>query len=132
MYDNFNYPLGSDGPGAPWNQNEPEEKEFSVSISQTLSKNTTVKTNDYCPGECYLEVERDMDGFFSFTNYEPDNTSDTDWKSAYKKEHYTPIELIQEFKKMLEENSTISDDKRKLLIKECMDWVEDDFEVCED
>lgn len=131
MYDDFNYPPGADGPDAPWNEKEVEEREFEVTISQTLSKNTTVYTNDYCGGGYYPEVEKDIDGYHTITCMEPIDTSDTDWVEVYSKEHYTPLELIKEFKKMLESNEPILESKRKHLIEECMDWVEDDFEVCE-
>ena len=131
MYDNYNYPPGADGPDAPWNQEDTPEKEFEVTISQTLSKNTTVSTNDYCPGGCYPEVECDIDGCHTITCYEPDDTSDTDWRAAYKGEHYTPLELINEFKEMLEKNAPINEERRKQLIEECMNWIEDELEVCE-
>ena len=131
MYDNYNYPPGADGPDAPWNQEDTPEKEFEVTISQTLSKNTTVCTADYCPGGCYQETEWDIDGCHTVACYEPDDTSDTDWKAAYNNEHYTPLGLIQEFKEMLEKNTPISESRRKHLIEECMNWIEDDLEVCE-
>lgn len=138
MYDNYNYPPGADGPDAPWNQSDTEEKEFEVTISQTLSKNTTVTTSDYIPGGCFSETEWDIDGYHTITCYEPDDTSNTDWKAAYKEERMTPLELINEFKDHLKEilsnlNTNSRKYKRvKYLIKECSNWIEDDFEVCEE
>lgn len=127
------YPPGAEhDPDAPYNQSDTEEKEFEVTVSQTLSKNTTVTTSDYIPGGCFPETDWDIDGYYTITCYEPDDTSDTDWKAAYNDEHCTPLELIQEFKKMLEENSTISENRRKYLIEECMNWIEDDLEICEE
>ena len=133
LNNNSNYPLmsQSEWDNAPWNQSDPEEKEFEVTVSQTLSKSTTVTTSDYIPGGYFLETEWDIDGYHTITCHEPDDTSDTDWKKAYNNEHYTPLGLIQEFKEMLEKNTPIPETRRKHLIDECMNWIEDDLEVCE-
>ena len=96
-----------------------------------LSKSTTVTTSDYIPGGYFPETEWDIDGYHTITCHEPDDTSDTDWRSAYNNEHYTPLGLIQEFKEMLEKNTPIPETRRKHLIDECMNWIEDDLEVCE-
>lgn len=130
---NSNYPpmSQSEWDNAPWNQSDPEEKEFEVTVSQTLSKSTTVATSDYIPGGYFPETEWDIDGYHTITCHEPDDTSDTDWRSAYNNEHYTPLGLIQEFKEMLEKNTPIPETRRKHLIDECMNWIEDDLEVCE-
>ena len=133
LNNNSNYPLmsQSEWDNAPWNQSGPEEKEFEVTVSQTLSKSTTVTTSDYIPGGYFPETEWDIDGYHTITCHEPDDTSDTDWRSAYNNEHYTPLRLIQEFKEMLEKNTPIPETRRKYLIDECMNWIEDDLEVCE-
>lgn len=133
LNNNSNYPLmsQSEWDNAPWNQSDPEEKEFKVTVSQTLSKSTTVTTSDYVPGGYFPETEWDIDGYHTITCHEPDDTSDTDWRSAYNNEHYTPLGLIQEFKEMLEKNTPIPETRRKHLIDECMNWIEDDLEVCE-
>ena len=130
---NSNYPpmSQSEWDNAPWNQNDSEEKEFEVTVSQTLSKSTTVTTSDYIPGGYFPETEWDIDGYHTITCHEPDDTSDTDWRKAYNNEHYTPLGLIQEFKEMLEKNTPIPETRRKHLIDECMNWIEDDLEVCE-
>lgn len=130
---NSNYPpmSQSEWDNAPWNQSDPEEKEFEVTVSQTLSKSITVTTSDYIPGGYFPETEWDIDGYHTITCHEPDDTSDTDWRSAYNNEHYTPLGLIQEFKEMLEKNTPIPETRRKHLIDECMNWIEDDLEVCE-
>ena len=136
MRENNNYPPGAEAnPNAPWNQSDPEEKEFKVTVSQTLSKNTTVTTSDYIPGGCFPETERDIDGYHTITCHEPDDTSDTDWKEAYKDEHLTPLQLIGEFKDFLTKYlpDPIIDVKGfqrfKYLIGECEGWTEDETEV---
>ena len=137
---NSNYPLmsQSEWDNAPWNQNDPEEKEFKVTVSQTLSKNTAVTTSDYIPGGYFPETEWDIDGYHTITCHEPDDTSDTDWKEAYKGEHLTPLQLIGEFKDFLTKYlpDPIIDIKgfqrHKYLIDECEGWTEDETEVIEE
>lgn len=130
------YPEGTEySSDAPWNQKSLPEEKFEVTISQTLSKNTTVHTDDYIPGEVYPEVEYDDGGCCTVTCKEPNDTSETDWKKAYNEEHRTPLYLIQLFKHLLEGSIDLGDihiSRRAYLIKECSDWVEDDLEVCED
>lgn len=136
--DNYNYPMGADNSNAPWNQVDPPKREFQVLISQTLSKSVEVTTSDYTGGELVKEYERDDEGgWVTVGGYEDADTSDTDWKAAYSEQHYTPLELIAEFKKMLENQknaySTDSYHKKILhLIDECSNWVEDDCEIMED
>lgn len=128
MYDNYNYPLGADTPYAPWNEQEVPERQFDVCISQTLSKSTSVTTNDYVP-----EVDQDEDGV-----YESTDTSDTDWNEAYKNEHLTPLQLIGEFKDFLTKHlpDPVVDlaeyKKWKKLISECESWAEDELTVLEE
>ena len=47
MYDNCNYPIGTDNPNAPWNEEENPEEEIEVCVSITLSKIVKVKVRDY-------------------------------------------------------------------------------------
>ena len=128
MYDNYNYPLGADTSYAPWNEQEVHKRQFDVCISQTLSKSTRVTTNDYVP-----EVDQDEDGYHDYSD-----TSDTDWKRAYKNEHLTPLHLISEFKDFLTKHlpDSLIDIKGfrrfKYLIEECEGWIEDETEVVED
>lgn len=127
---NFNLPAGAEyDPLAPYNQVEIPEREFDILISQTLSKSTSVETNDYIP---VSEREEDFNNFYC-------NTSDTDWKKAYGDYgRYTPLELIEAFKELLQENlpNPKEDPKKyrkyKYLIEECEGWVEDDIEIMEE
>ena len=124
MYDNYNYPIGADTPHAPWNEQEVPERCFDVLISQTLSKTTVVSTRDYIP-----EYEEEDGHTYA-------DTSETDWEKAYSHSwHYTPIELIREFKEFLTKHlpDPIVDIKGfrefKHLIDECENWTEDETEV---
>ena len=47
MYDNYNYPLGTDTPNAPWNQEEQPNREIEVTVSVTLSKTVKINVDDY-------------------------------------------------------------------------------------
>lgn len=127
------YPPGAEFDSrAPWNEPVIPEESFNVYISQTLSKSTKVTTNDYYP-----EEDGDEDG-----SYMTADTSDTNWEAAYDKDHYTPLQLIDLFRRSLlkELNSIISkpnqDLKRKkyleTLISECSGWTEDETEVMEE
>jgi hypothetical protein len=124
---NSNYPMMTqrEWEEAPWNEVEPDSRSFKVSISQTLSKSTKVSTSDYVE-----EVDEEDGHTYIYTE-------DTDWEEAYKGYHYTPLELIEEFKKFLELElvrfGEVKDrSKIEALIKECEDWVEDDIAVCEE
>lgn len=125
-----NYPPGAaNDPNAPYNQVEVPERDFDVLISQTLSKSTSVETNDYIP---VSEREEDFNNSYC-------DTSDTDWKKVYSDYgRYTALELIEEFKKLLQENlPNLKEDPKKYrkyknLIEECEGWVEDDIEIMEE
>ena len=123
------YPSGAEFDSrAPWNEREVSSRRFDVCVSQTLSKNTEVATDDYSP-----EVDQDEDGYHSYAD-----TSNTDWKEAYKNEHLTPLQLIGEFKEFLTKHlpDPVVDVKEfrrfKHLIAECEGWTEDETEVVED
>lgn len=126
MPDNYNYPLGADNESAPWNQVEPPEKDFNVVISQTLSKSVVVTTTNYTP---YVDEE---DG----TVYA--ETDDTNWHEEFIEcGYYTPLDLIGEFKRLLElrvEQMEDGPDRQRYnqLIEECSNWVEDDIEIFKD
>lgn len=122
------YPMGSyNDPSAPWNEVELPEEEFDVTISQTLSRDVVVSTNDY------IEYGEDT---------VPD-ISETDWDKVYKDNSlHTPLELIGLLKEYvtkdieqteaLEENFSRNMRLRKLqsLLKECDDWNDDETEYC--
>ena len=97
MYDNYNYPVGSDGSDAPYNQSDPEPVEVNVCISQTLHKSTTISTTDYI-AEKYEDCERGDDGGFVTTGGVSYNFSDSDLLNAYKNDSWTIPELLYELK----------------------------------
>lgn len=135
-----NYPPGvSDStPDAPWNQSDPDDMDFDVTCSQTLSKTVTVTTNNYIPGAEGVDYESDDEGGCYAVPYHDDpDTSDTNWAEEYHDNQYhTPAQLLELFKQCLEENMKnglvfktpkFTED----LIKECEGWCEDETEFIE-
>lgn len=121
------YPIGAEhDSSAPYNQKDTSVKEFDVVISQTLSKSTTVYTNDYKE-----EVDEDEEGKRLVTN-----TLDTNWLEAYKENHLTLPNLLKNVREILKDNLRKSkwDEKKnlKFYIDELSNWVEDEIEVVKD
>lgn len=142
------YPAGAEhDENAPYNQVEVPDREFDVLISQTLSKSTTVITNNYIPGASGVDYDSDDEGGCVAVSYqEPDDTSDTNWGKEYSEnDHYTPLELINKFKEYLEKEWNVLKDAAeandaetkwkknniKHLIEECEGWTEDETEIVE-
>jgi hypothetical protein len=113
---------------------------FEVTCSQTLSKTVTVTTNNYVPGTSGVDYESDGEGgvYASPWHDDPD-TSDTNWVEEYHdNDHYTPLQLIELFRKHLEVELNKSNipqnrvNKYKHLIEECKGWTEDETEFVEE
>lgn len=107
---------------APWEQVDTPERAFEVCASQTLSKSTKVRTQDY---------RTDSDG-----EDEDLDTSDTDWKSAFLLDHMTPLNIIEASQKIAKEllskgQKRVAGIPLKSLVDSCKDWVCDEFEVVE-
>lgn len=127
MRDRDYYPSGAyEDASAPYNQVDPPEKEFNLTVSQTLSKSVEIVTDNYIP-----EVDYE-------TGHVYVNTSETNWREVYEERGHTPLQLIQLFKRylqnMLDDKVTVSKSPSciNLLIEECDNWVEDDCEIIED
>ena len=131
------YPAGAcNDPSAPYNQSDIPEEEFEVTCSQSLSRTATVWTNNYIPGASGVDYEPDDEGGYCASSWhDPNDTSDTNWAEEYHdNDHYTPIQLIELFRRHLENelnNSNIPQNrinKYKHLIEECEGWTEDETE----
>lgn len=124
--DNYNYPLGADTPDAPWNQSDPEPKEFDCKVTYSMEADSTYMTDEY-------------DG---------DGDSLLDWKdraSAWMDSHKTPIELLDCLHEYLQndlesvcerikdypKDKVLINKKAQLerLIADCLSWSECDFEA---
>lgn len=129
------YPPGAEfDTDAPYNQSDLEARDFDVTVSQTLSKNTTVYTNDYIPGGIYQEAEWDGDEMCTVTCQDPDDTSETDWVEAYKNDSKTPLELIALLKDIIEgrvDINKLTTCEKKSIVEDCSGWVEDELIICE-
>lgn len=134
------FPAGAEfDPSAPYNEPIIPEKDFEVTCSQSLSKTVTITTNNYVPGASGVDYEPDDEGgCYAVGWHDPDDTSDTDWAEEYHlNDHYTPLQLIELFKKHLENElnrmAEVKNEKWiKHLIEECSDWTEDETEYMED
>lgn len=82
MYDNYNYPLGTDNEDAPWNQKDNPEREVEVTVSVTLSKTVKVKVCDYK----IIDSDKDEDG----EPFEDVDYSECDLKDAVISQFYLP------------------------------------------
>ena len=96
--------------------------EFNVTVSQTISKDTKVSTDNY---SIFVE-ENDLDVIY--------DTKTTDWQRAYKENHYTVPQLLKIFANHLRNDinrlgNNIDVKYYQSLIDECEGWLEDDFEV---
>jgi hypothetical protein len=125
MLSNYGYGLTDDSPNTPWNESEVPEKDFDVCVSQTLSKNTTIVTQDYLP-----EFDEESGRTYA-------NTEDTDWNKAYCDSAMTPLEIINAAgkiaKALLEQGETrVGGVYLKTFAEECKDWGEDELTVMEE
>ncbi len=121
------YPLGAaDDRYAPYNEKESPEQSFDVECSVTMVVQTEVVTNDY-----YTFTEYDEDGA-----HDVDDTTDTDWVTAFKESHCTPKQLIAKLKEQTAEilAATKINDKKKIaecneIIRECDIWLKSQEEM---
>lgn len=120
------YPAGltDSTPGCPWSEPIIPEREFDVLVSQTLSRDASIYTDDYQPE------------FDEETGHTDANTEETDWKKAYCDAAMTPLDIIKAADKiakaLLEQGQTrVGDVYLKSLVRDCEGWVEDEMEVIE-
>ena len=121
------YPAGAySDPNAPYNQVEVPEKEFEVTISQTLSRTVTVTTNDYQP-----EYDEEDGNTYA-------NTENTDWQKAYENCDFKIQNLLEELKGYVQNDLAMTGPNTgkgrhlKRLLEACDGWIEDEYEVIEE
>lgn len=125
MASNYGYGLTDHSPNTPWNEPIIPERDFDLTISQSLSKDVTVCTNQYNP-----EYDEEYGQTFA-------NTEDTDWNKVFKENDYhTPLQLIQLLGEVLQkdlEQGIVFKNPRftQELINECQGWTEDETEMVE-
>ena len=126
-----NYPMmsASELEMAPWMQEDPQEKSFEVTCSQSLSKTVDVVTNSY-----NHIVEHEL---HNRIHEEYDDTSDINWAEEYKKEHLTPLDLIRKLRSLLLDidsdnlKSNPCYQHKQYYISECSDWIDNETEYIE-
>lgn len=113
-------------PNAPWNEEEQEEKEFEITVSQSLSKCVSVITNDY-------NIEKVSEKHNNI-HEEIIDTSETSWRDVYAEcDYHTPEQLLLLFGKYIDYllNGTpvpLGKPFLKNLKEECESWIIDDEE----
>lgn len=129
-----NYPDGAEyASNAPYNQHILSEKEFECTICSSLSKSTKIFTNDYEvePSDDYDEETGRPCGNNIYSVSE-----DTVIKACFQ-QHYTPLELINEFKNflitlVLPKAEGKEKERCQFIISECEGWNIDDEAIIKD
>lgn len=116
MYNNYDYPYGTDGPNAPWNQKELPEKEIEVTVSITLSKTIKIKVSDYT----IYSIEADNGKCFDDIDY-----SDCDLKKAVEEQVYLPQEAGQ----LINDFAINPVSKNIAIVEDLSNWNVDEMEV---
>ena len=151
MLESGYFPAGAEfDPSAPYNQSDPEEKDFKVTCSQSLSKTVTVTTGNYIPGASGVDYDSDDEGgTYAIPYQDPPDTSDTNWQEEFSNNDYhTPLELISILKTYVEQDlkgweQSPEDPNHKYkrmmeirrlknLLENCKNWTEDDLEFIEE
>lgn len=126
MYNNSDYPIGTDTPLAPWNQVSVPGIERDCKVIETISRRITLSTTDY-------SIEDDWNE--EFGKCMVTDTSETDWNEEYSSQEYTALELIAMLKSYVEEdikNTQPNTDKAiklRRLLDACKGWEQVELEV---
>lgn len=126
MYNNSDYPIGTDTPLAPWNQFSVPGIERDCEVIETISRRTTLSTTDY-------SIEDDWND--EFGKCISADTSETDWNEEYSCKEYTALELISRLKSYVEKNiknsqpNTDKAIKLRRLLDACNGWEQVELEV---
>lgn len=138
MIESGYYPPGAEfDPNAPWNKSGQKPVEVGVTISQSLSRSTTITVTDYTAKEWEDYEPDEEDGFYRTGGVDYD-FSDSDLKGAYEEQEYTIPELLDYLKAYLiadiAECSEESGKKKKLqhILACCEGWKVDETEVIEE
>jgi len=119
MYDNYNYPPGSDTPDAPWNQRDIPEMDVTVYVNTNLTRKAIVSTTNY-------SVERDEGGA------EIDlHDGYTELERYYNEQHHGILYLLNELTKYIKRellSEGVSGSRRQELqsmLEDCQGWDEE-------
>lgn len=95
---NYDYPIGSDTPDAPWNQVDTEPRKIEVTVSITLSKTVEIEVTDYT-----AEDDFDEDGYHGISY----DYSECDLKKAVKDQVILP-NSVGEFNDWIEDDFEVN------------------------
>lgn len=146
------YPAGAyNDPNAPYNQPpEPDEKEFDVTVTYTMTKADILATCDYTT-EMVEDCDIDDDGKPYSHRYSVEHTDNVDWNEEFSQQRISPIQLFNELKvyvvneirlnKEFLSQAIYADEKRKLkkeikrlelILKSCEGWEFEDIDFDEE
>lgn len=148
MLDNYPPGLSDYTPGCPWTEHTNTEIEVDVCVSTTLSKDTTVWTDNYTASE-WEDWDSDDEGGVVHTGGTDYDFSDTCFIKEYEKCEFTIPQLLEELVKLAQEkmdsiktsqefsasgktkNRKKMQEVRKLqaIINNATGWTEDETEV---
>ena len=139
MIESGYYPPGSEfDPNAPWNEAELKPVQVEVTISQSLSRSTTIEVTDYTIKEWEDTEYIKEEGISRIGKGIDYDFSDSDLKEAYEIQEYTIPELLEYLKSyLINDIAQCSEEsnKKKLLqciLKGCEGWTVDETEVIEE
>lgn len=119
-----NYPAGADCSWAPWNQEEPEAKEYEIEVMTSLVRKADIETHHY-----------DMDGEMDLTNKEQ--------VQLFEEQHYSVSSLLRilaerlkvDIEKIKENDNLTKRQKSQRLrvlqaqLEDCEAWEDENIEV---
>ena len=124
MYDNYNYPPGTDTPDAPWNEVELPNIEVSCEVTVTLTKkDVPVFTDNYINnGDEYGDEYEVMDSYQELAD-------------KYDDQHYSISWMLQQLARYIE--AELKDDgitmarrnELSKMLEDCQGWVEGDTDI---
>ena len=126
-----NYPMGAaDDPRAPWNQVDPPEIEVEVWASNSLSRATLIRVNDY--KELPPDAEKDEEGHITYSANR--DFSECNLSEHFKNQCYSIKEIFDELRMVVDDVNThgLTDQNLQILnrlAREGEYWSVDEEEV---
>lgn len=123
MYDNYNYPAGSDTPNAPWNQRENDPVDIETDITVSLVNRVIVKTTNYTEYQDEEGCDFDL------------HDGHKDIENRYKEQHRSIPDLLAELAKYIRgelAGAVISGSRKhelKMMLDDCQGWQVDNIEI---
>lgn len=120
MYDNYNYPPGTDTPDAPWNRQDVPEINVDCDMTVILVKPAvSVVTDQYI---------KDESGYTEITD------GGLDLIKRYKQQHFSITDMLSELKQYItdEISTDIPASRRQRLtdmLDDCQNWQIEDVDV---